>query len=341
MKRYLLLLLAFIYADYCLAQGSEFYSKALEYKKIDNYTEVIRQLKKAIELEPGNFEYQTELAEAFYIKKSYHEALRAYLDLQKVDGGNNFYKLRITEMFAASNKFNEAIESSKEINLIQLDIENQSKFYSSLGNSYYRINHFPSALETYKKMLDLGHGNLFDINYKIAKCYVELNSFDKATEYYEASIDNVKKDGRRVLEVGINYFNAAKFDKAIEYYLLAAEYGAPQSLNYFFNLSNIYFEKKDYKNALVYLKKSKELSPFDQDVASLTAYSHYLLGATNNARDVIEEMLKINPENGDLIYLMGMTYQKDGKMDKAEKYFEKSFKAKPQLEILKVSMMKL
>jgi uncharacterized protein HemY len=48
-------------------------------------------------------------------------------------------------------------------------------------------------------------------------------------------------------------------------------------------------------------------------------------------------MLELNPDNANIVYFIGMTFQKEGKMNKAEYYFEKAIKMKPELERLKVS----
>jgi tetratricopeptide (TPR) repeat protein len=58
------------------------------------------------------------------------------------------------------------------------------------------------------------------------------------------------------------------------------------------------------------------------------------------ARKAIDEMLELNPKNADLIYLYGLTYQKSGDLNKAEKYFDKAFAIKPALQTLRVSQMK-
>jgi tetratricopeptide (TPR) repeat protein len=341
MNKFVAILFLLVLSQSMLGQNNLSYLKAMENKKADNYTEAIRNLKKAVEEEPTVILYKESLADALFYKKIYHEAIRQYIDLQSLGGNNNFYQLRLAESFNASNKFSEAIEAGKKISIGSLDKLNQSKYHNAIGNSYFKINYFPLALEEFQKMLALGEGNVEETNLKIARCYSELNSFDKAAPYFEKSISEKTMDAKRILEVGMNYYNADKVLQAISKYNQAASAGVKQDLGFNFNLANMYYEVKDYKNALEYCNKAKIQSPYDQDVASLIAYCHYSAGKTKDARAVIEQMLEVNPTNGDLLYLMGLTYQKDGKMEKAEKYFEQSFKSKPALEQLRVSMMKL
>jgi tetratricopeptide (TPR) repeat protein len=322
----------------CFATGGiDFYTKAMQYIKAENYSEAYTNLQKAILQEPTNTQYKKELAFVQYKRRVSQEAIVLLNDLIKNGDASSINYARLTEMYEVNKKFRESLDASKNVQANELNATEKISFYTAVGNAQYGINYFPQAIEAYEKALALD-GNKKEILYKVAATYSDLTRYDMALTVYKKAIAlETAPNNRKLFEVGICAENAKKKDEAIQYFLKAKDAGYPDNLDFNYEIANTYYDKKDFVNAIIYLDKARAISPYDQDVASLTAYSYYNAGDTKKAREVIDGMVKINPDNGDLLYLIGMTWQKEGNMDKAERYFEKAFKLKPELESLRTS----
>jgi tetratricopeptide (TPR) repeat protein len=318
------------------AGNNDFYQKALQYIQQDNYTEAFNNLSKALAAEPNNMSYKKQMAFVQYKRKKVVEAIPLLQEMIAAGIDVNINNARLTDIYNWNNKYQLAIEVSKNVTAKDLTVPEQIDFYSAVGNAYQKTNYFPQAIENFNKVVKLDNTKK-DILYKLAETHSDLTRYDLALPIYKQALQMDGTNFKRLFEAGICAENTGKKDEAIAFFLQAKENGYPNNIDFNYEVANTYYDKKDYKNAIIYLDIARAISPYDQDIASLTAYSYYNAGDTKTARTVIQGMMEINPTNGDLVYLMGLTYQKEGNMNKAENYFDKAFKLKPQLESLRTS----
>jgi tetratricopeptide (TPR) repeat protein len=316
--------------------GTDFYAKAIQNIKAENFTEAYANLQKAIAQEPENAVYKKELAFVQYKRKANGEAIKLITELIENGDASSVNYARLTEMYTISKKYNEALQQSKSVKEKDLSAPEKVSFFTAVGNANYAINYYPQAIQAWEKVLDIDEKNK-EILFATAIAYSDLTRFEVALTYYKKGFAIDANNNRRLFEAGICAENAKKRSEAIQFFMQAKENGYPDNVDFNYEVANTYYDGKDFTNAIIYLDKARAISPYDQDIASLTAYSYYNAGDTKKAREVIEGMMKINPDNGDLVYLIGMTWQKEGNMDRAEKYFDRAFKLKPELQSLRTS----
>jgi len=75
-----------------------------------------------------------------------------------------------------------------------------------------------------------------------------------------------------------------------------------------FRLGSIYYYRKDYVKAKSYFDVSLNLYPFDYDALLMSAWTHYFLGKTNEARTLFNKVLLNKP--GDSSALEGLSLVK-------------------------------
>jgi tetratricopeptide (TPR) repeat protein len=339
MKKILVLILNIIVVSNIYAQGEADFAKGMQYKKAGNNNDAYNFLNQAYKSNITNFTYKSELADVQFLRHVTGEALSLYKELVEEDNENIIFKFRLVKLYFETKKYKPAIDLGSTLNAKQIPEENKFEFNYIMAQTYDAVKLFPKAIEYYLKAAENYKGNI-DMNYKIGTAYAGVNNYTNAILYFEKSKLMTSKDAISIYELGSMYYNAQNYPKAIEYAQKALEAGYEPSLEYYYELANVYYELKDFKSCADNLIKAKEFSPYDQDVASLLAYTYYYQGALKESRIVIDEMLKLNPANAELIYLYGLTYQKGNDMNKAERYFEKAFKIKPELEKLRVSRMK-
>jgi tetratricopeptide (TPR) repeat protein len=338
-KKLLLVFLNIFFIINVWAIGEDDFAKGMQFKKAGNNNEAYTYLSLAYKANPTSFLFKTELADVQYLRHVTGEALNLYKELVEEDTDNMTFKFRLTKLYFESKKYKQAIDLGATINIKSIPDENKFEFNYIMGQTYDAVKLFPKAIEYYLKAAQDYKGSI-DMNYKIGSAYAGINNYTNAIVYFEKSKLMTSTNPNSIYEMSTIYYNAQNFPKAIEYAQKALAAGYEPSLSYYYELANVYYDLKDFKNCNENLLKAKEFSPYDQDVASLLAYSYYNQGALKEAREVLDEMLKLNPTNADLIYLYGLTYQKGNDMNRAEKYFDRAFKINPSLERLRVSRMK-
>lgn len=118
------------------------YKSGLIYSKKNNFSEALNFFKKAVEAEPTNVNYLTELATTHYLLKNYEESIATY------------------------NKI--------------ISLEKDSDFaYNSIGNNYRDMNKLTEAETYYRKAIEINPYTIASYN-NLALMYADHNENDKA-----------------------------------------------------------------------------------------------------------------------------------------------------------------
>jgi tetratricopeptide (TPR) repeat protein len=80
------------------------------------------------------------------------EALRDFLSAKGVNPDSSELKNNIASTLYELKKYKEALDEFSRLDPSRLQVD-KADFYYNLGNSYYRLDQFPQALENYKKSL--------------------------------------------------------------------------------------------------------------------------------------------------------------------------------------------
>jgi tetratricopeptide (TPR) repeat protein len=197
------------------------------------------------------------------------------------------------------------------------------------GMSYFGQGEYDKAISEFEKSIELD-ANHTESYYYLGQCYLQKGileynnkhilkaySFyrksyeisEKVIPQYEKMIKDNPEDLNSYLRLGYIYeirsiipFNN-EYDKALEYYLKAlaldiVSENKNTSIYLYLNTRvwTIYFQKKDYLQAIEYLERAAEMSP----------------------------------QNAEVIYYLGMSYDKIGEKEKALTSFTKVLELAPQ-----------
>ena len=128
---------------------------------------------------------------------------------------------------------------------------------------HYQRQEYYSAEYEYGKALKLDQKNV-RANFGIGKVYLALGQSDKAVETFKrlTSLDAVfAVENKHIFnELGIELRRLHLYDQAIEHYLKALSFTKDDE-NLLFNVARAYYEKKDARNAVAYLKRALALNP--------------------------------------------------------------------------------
>jgi tetratricopeptide (TPR) repeat protein len=323
------------------AIGEDDLAVAKNYVQKQNYTMAATHFAKAIAAGNKDEAVVSEYANALFMSNNFAQAITQYEGLRKINNSNKFYLSRLCELYVKFRKYTELISLTDGLDIKSLEPKYSSLICLAQAEAYEKNYVYPKAIKAYTEALAFENDNRkqADLHYKIGRCYTEMDSWDKAMISYERSIDLDSSSPRRISELALIYDNNTMPLKSLRTFEKAFRQGWPKNWENLYELASTYYTLKDYNNCVAYLQQAQKENPYNQDIASLIAYSYYNAGQTKKARGMLDQMLELNPNHAESIYLYGLTYQKEERMDKAENYFERAFKLKPSLEKLRVSKM--
>jgi tetratricopeptide (TPR) repeat protein len=179
---------------------------------------------------------------------------------------------------------------------IELD-ENHTESYYYLGQCYLQ-----------KGIIEYNNKNIF----KAYKLYRKANKFaEQVIPQYEKIIENNPKDLNSYLRLGYIYETRSiapfinEYNEALEYYLKALDLATSSSLAgntgiiIYLNtrIGYIYFEKKKYSQAIEYLEMAEKVSPQNVEIAYYLGLSYDKIGEKEKAREYLSRVIEFAPQS--------------------------------------------
>lgn len=205
------------------------------------------------------------------------------------------------------------------------------------------------ALNSYKKALELDDKNRFDKSVKIKLTLLvndltnqaveafnadnyprALLSFEQILELQELPVmkaDNPEAiDTIIIFNAGLAAYNAENFDKAIEYYGIAAKHGYNEGRTYQL-LSKAHLDNKDTTAALLTLQEGFQKYPGDNGVLVEMINIYINAGKTNDAMKYLSLAIEQDPENSTYYFAQGSLYDQMGEQEKSIASYKKAIDA--------------
>ena len=179
---------------------------------------------------------------------------------------------------------------------IELD-ENHTESYYYLGQCYLQ-----------KGIIEYNNKNIF----KAYSLYRKANKFaEQVIPQYEKIIENNPKDLNSYLRLGYIYETRSiapfinEYNEALEYYLKALDLTTSSSsagntgIIIYLNtrIGYIYFEKKKYSQAIEYLEMAEKMSPQNVEVAYYLGLSYDKIGEKEKAREYLSRVIELAPQS--------------------------------------------
>jgi len=179
---------------------------------------------------------------------------------------------------------------------IELD-ENHTESYYYLGQCYLQ-----------KGIIEYNNKNIF----KAYRLYRKANKFaEQVIPQYEKIIENNPKDLNSYLRLGYIYETRSivpfinEYNEALEYYLKALDLTTSSSstgntgIIIYLNtrIGCIYFEKKNYSQAIEYLENAVKTSPQNIEIAYYLGLSYDKIGEKEKAREYLSRVIELAPQS--------------------------------------------
>ena len=219
----------------------------------------------------------------------------------------------------------------KEKDKFTVQVQPQSQDPFMVGISYFSQREYDKAIIEFEKSIELDT-NHAESYYYLGQCYlqkgiIEYNNknilkayslYRKANKIseqvipkYEKIIEDNPEDLNSYLRLGYIYEVRSivpfinEYDKALEYYLKALELAVSPSsagntgITIYLNtkVEYIYFEKKKYSQAIEYLEMAEKMSPQNAEVAYYLGMSYDKIGEKEKARELLSRVIEIAPQS--------------------------------------------
>jgi Tfp pilus assembly protein PilF len=219
----------------------------------------------------------------------------------------------------------------KEKDKFTVQVQPQSQAPFMVGMSYFNQGEYDKAVIEFEKSIELD-ANHTESYYYLGQCYlqkgiIEYNNknilkayslYRKANEIaeqvipqYEQIIEDNPADLNSYLKLGYIYEVRSivpfinDYDKALEYYLKALDlagnsYPAGNTgINIYLNtrVGYIYYEKRKYSQAIEYLEMAEKMSPQNAEVTYYLGMSYDKIGEKEKAREFLLRVIEFAPQS--------------------------------------------
>lgn len=224
------------------------------------YTLAIQQIKKAIECDPQDFSFYSNLGNLYTNQKQYVLAIQYYQKALSIQPNNSSLYKSLGFIYGlqgdlATATFNYAVAEEKEGNFLaaikyyQKAIQAKSDYVSAyyhLGNLYYQQQDLERAIEYYQQVVQLEKDHL-EAHYCLALSYQALKRFAPAIYNYEQVIKLKPNYQEAYLNLSIIYKEQGNLVKALEACQNALQHQA-ETAKSFHPLGNVVLKNPDQEN---------------------------------------------------------------------------------------------
>lgn len=174
-------------------------------------------LEKAIALEPGNNEARLKLGELYFHLNMLEDCIATVEEaIRREEYNPNAYLIR-------AFCYKEMQDTTNMLRLLHRVIDQnpkEKKAYLELGY-YYQMQNNPIAVDYYKNALNYYPQDI-EINYNLARLYLDLKELDLAKEQYNYIVSFAPNDKVALNQLGYIYlYYEDKYDDAIRYFTQA------------------------------------------------------------------------------------------------------------------------
>ncbi|HOU67290.1 MAG TPA: tetratricopeptide repeat protein [Paludibacteraceae bacterium] len=270
---------------------------------------------------PANVEYFYYVLAQLYTQMNMNDkALNAYNMMEKTYGVNDRITLEKFKIYAANNEEKKAF---KEIDYLIKAYPKETKYQVLKGDLYLAVDKKSKAEKTYKSVLSK-HPDDATANTQLAMLYFSDKREDEGLQLVRkvlldtlADLDIKKNVLAYIAQDSLAMTKAgdAIFTDMIKMY--------PDEEFTYLSYSSYLLDKKDMKG-FEYLKKALEINPKYEESWNLMINYYSLQHDTAKVISSCIDALEQFPENPDFHYMLGSTYQMQGKLDSAINQWEKA-----------------
>jgi len=289
-----------------------------------------QDLRKAADLAPASPAAYVQMGNLHSLQKQYAAAIKFYQQALEHDPASTDALQGMMNTYLAQKQVDQAIAAAKA----QIaKTPNSSGFYDLLGTALFQKKDFAAADGALHKSIELDRNNS-DALVKLAQTQAAEGSTRDALATYQQSIKDHPKEISFYILAGMLYESQGNWDQAKNLYqqALNLEPNNPLASN---NLAYVMLQHGGNVDvALAMAQTARRGMPDSPNAADTLGWAYYQKGVYQSAIDMFQESLRLNEKKGGaddamVHYHLALAYQKLNQVSQARQQLERVLKINP------------
>lgn len=250
------------------------------------FDRAIREYEKLLQADPKDMRVKLRLAELFAKSRQIPQAIQAYREVAENYTQEGFYLKAVTVLKSILRlnpslmEVNQSLAALYEKMGLARDAAGQ---YEILASAFEQSAKFAESLAMREKLVSL-FPQKADYRIRLAEAYQREEKKEEAIEQFEIlarQYEKEKKDPERLIEL---------YERILPH--------RPENKEMFAALIDLYYQKKDYREALKWLEQKKGLMEGDIHLLALAAEMYGRLNQSESARGKYQQLAALYVEQG-------------------------------------------
>ncbi|RYF80935.1 MAG: tetratricopeptide repeat protein, partial [Chitinophagaceae bacterium] len=202
------------------------------------------------------------------------------------------------------------------------------------GMSFYQQEDYAQA-EKFLLAAIKKNANDAEATYTLARTYLDMEEYKKAVPWYEKAIATPIAKSVWMYELGLLYYNNNDYKNAVVAFEKAAAAGFEQKNDFNENLGYAALYAGDYSRGeqllLGILKRKPNNTTLLRDMSEI----FYQQKQYDKSLEYCQKLMQIDPKDGKALYQAGLCFQKKGEKDRGQQMCDKAIEMDPSLANLK------
>ena len=281
---------------------------------------------------PGDLKLRLTMAKLFYSAGFKDRALSNYMDmLKKMNPDVRTRYLLYINIGNIYDDFRNYPEAVKYYNTAIAQLPDEDIAYYNLGLTYSNMGDGAKAEEYYNKTLEINPDNVKALK-NIAALRLEKGEIDRAIGIYQNILAANPDDENASFNLAVAYIKGGSEQEGIDLLLESIKTAIDKKIlaESYLTLGKIFYEKKDFFNAVNFFEKAVQFKPADAELRYLLGMAYVNNNQKYDAITQFNEIIYIDTGSIKAYMALGMLYLKtENLIDKAAGAFEKVIEREP------------
>ncbi len=304
-----------------------YYKKGLVLSNLQNYQEALTAFSEALQLEPENPEFLTEMAEGFSVLGNYRDAEPFFEKAVDIDKNNLTLAAKLGRNYISLDKFKDAYRVYS--NIYQKDSSNVY-WNKQLAFSAYRVNKKDEARTLYEKVIAQNPRD-YSSYFNLLRLYSRKEDVGKILSLIDAGLAEFPGDDGFFKEKALYYFANKNYEQAKYYYEQYFVAGGDSLYNILLNYGVCSYFSKEEKLAISVLAECEAVNPNDPYVLFYLSLCHKKLAELVEAEYYMQSAIDISIPDflADMYHHLGQIYGQERKFEESIEALKKSNELDP------------
>ncbi len=304
-----------------------FYDKGIENATAKLYSKASKDFEKAILINP---KFTAAYLQSGYINQAMYKnsaAINSFAKVQELEPNNAAAIKELMELYYNYRQYNKATELAQKCK----NCVNAEKI---IALSYYQQEDYAKAEKALLKVLSTDN-KAADVAYALGRTYMELENQKGLIDYYELAISLDTTKSAWMNELGVVYFSAGNFRKAVVNFNKAASAGFQPSNDFNENLGFAYLYSGEFDKGEKLILGILERKPGNKELIRDVADAFYQGKQFDKSLEYLQKLLEADANDAKALYQAGQCFIKKGEKDRGQAMCDKAIEIDPTLSKMK------